>query len=95
MRREYPGLRKGDYQSVLTNDRTRVFAFARKLNGQTLIAVFNRNPNSNSIDIPLSNFRFRDSSVTELMSNQTLPVINGIVTLPDVEGLGFRVLLVQ
>jgi glycosidase len=95
IRRQFSGIRQGDYQSLIANDRSRVFAFSRRLNGQHLIAVFNRSPEPSTIFVPLHKFRPTDTAVTDLMTQQTYPIVNGEVLLEKVEGLGFKILLVH
>lgn len=52
MRRQYPALSIGSYQTVIADDERQVFAFARESDGQRLVVVLNNAGKEQSIALP-------------------------------------------
>jgi cyclomaltodextrinase / maltogenic alpha-amylase / neopullulanase len=53
LRNAFPALRKGDYETLLVDDERRLHAFARELDGQQVIAVYNAGDEAAEMSVPV------------------------------------------
>lgn len=52
LRRQSPALRLGDYQTILTDDTRRLFAFARRHEGEEVLVLLNADDTSHRVELP-------------------------------------------
>lgn len=52
IRNTYPALQLGSYQTLLVKDSTRVFAFARTLDGNSIVVVVNNSDKRHRLEVP-------------------------------------------
>jgi len=52
IRHQYPSLSVGSYQTVLADDATQTFAFAREYQGQNLLVVLNNSDKARTLTLP-------------------------------------------
>ena len=87
LRKDSPALRRGDYQTLLTDDARRLLAFARETTGDTAIVVFNADTLMHTVDLPLGDGHWYDA-----LSNEPVDLVDGSlnVSIPPVSGFVFR-----
>ena len=53
LRKDHPSLRRGSFEALLADDESNVLAFARALDGETLVVALNRSDEAQPVTIPL------------------------------------------
>ncbi|NUN08949.1 MAG: alpha-glucosidase C-terminal domain-containing protein [Ignavibacteriaceae bacterium] len=73
IRNTYSALRSGGYQTIITNDKKKIFGYSRKENEQELIVLINNSENKTDVDVPAE----KNSTFTELLSGESLNASGG------------------
>jgi glycosidase len=89
IRRRMPALRRGDFKRLLVDDRRRVYAFARRLSDQVVIAALNFGPTGRSLRIPIAGLGLEDGRILRNLLGTDETIVSGhelVLELPPWSG---------
>jgi cyclomaltodextrinase / maltogenic alpha-amylase / neopullulanase len=82
LRKNLPVMRRGDYRRLLADDRHRCYAFARILEGETIVVVLNASPASRWLQLNTSDLDWQDGQMLRnLLGLETYQVEEQTVNL--------------
>lgn len=78
IRKAYPALQTGSFQTILTDDMKDLFVFSRSLGKEVLLVVINNAPHRQEIKIPMPKYR---NTWENILNEQELQPQKGFITL--------------
>jgi len=87
VRKSSPALRRGDYQTLLADDARRLFAFARRAEGDEVLVALNADELMNAVELDAA-----DGPWTDALSGATYQASDGrlSLTIPPLAGAILR-----
>jgi cyclomaltodextrinase len=86
LRKRHTALRRGDYQRVYVDDRTRIYACARTLGSESILIAINASPVRRQVSLPVSRLGWADGHIVRDLLGQDEYIVSGdnlILSLRD------------
>ena len=80
LRRSEPALRSPEYQGVITDDHTGVYAYRRGMGRSAIYVALNNSEQTASVELPVGEWE-RQVEATDLVDLSTYPIVDGMVGL--------------
>ncbi|MCP4150632.1 MAG: hypothetical protein GY757_22995 [bacterium] len=92
----YSVLKTGDYETLLTDDTNRIFAFRRYSGTSNAVVILNRDNNSShSVTVNVGTFLSNGTTLTDALNGGNYTVSNGTITISNLSSLWGAVLIKQ